>query len=182
MNSQGYEPVRKLIGADKVESFDCGQAELNQFLQRFALTNQQSNSAQTYVSCRSGAVVGFYSLSVGSADPASAAPRVVKGMSRHPVPVMILARLAVDLQHQGLGLGKALLKDALKRTAQAADIAGIRALLVHAKDDPARIWYQNWEFEPSPTDPLHLFLLLNDLKSMLRNHVAGAKPDDQPSN
>ncbi len=171
MNSQGYEPVRKLIGADVVESFDCGQPALNQFLQRFALTNQKSNSAQTYVSCKSGTVVGFYSLAVGSADPASAAPRVVKGLSRHPVPVMILARLAVDLQHQRVGLGKALLKDALKRTAQAADIAGIRALLVHAKDEPARMWYQNWEFEPSPTDPFHLFLLMKDLKSMVLNEA-----------
>ena len=80
---------------------------------------------------------------------------------------MILARLAVDFQHQGAGLGKALLKDALLRTEQAADIAGIRALLVHAKDEPARQWYLHWEFEPSPSDPLHLFLLLKDIKSML---------------
>ena len=70
---------------------------------------------------------------------------------------MILVRLAVDLQHQGAGLGKALLKDALLRTAQAADIAGIRALLVHAKDEPARQWYLNWEFDPSPSDPFHMF-------------------------
>ncbi len=81
---------------------------------------------------------------------------------------MILARLAVDREHQRIGLGKALLKDALKRTAQAADIAGIRALLVHAKDEEARKWYLQWEFEPSPTDPMHLFLLMKDLKALLR--------------
>jgi GNAT superfamily N-acetyltransferase len=80
---------------------------------------------------------------------------------------MILARLAVNLPQQGLGLGKALLKDALLRTAQAADIAGIRALLVHAKDDVARGWYLQWEFEPSPSDPLHLFLLMKDLKVLV---------------
>lgn len=165
MNLQGYEPIRKLRVADAVESFDCGQAALNQFLQRFALTSEKSNGAQTYVCCHSGVVAGFYSLTVGSVDSASAAPRVVKGMPQHPVPVMILARLAVDLQHQRVGLGAALLKDALKRTAQAADIAGIRALLVHAKDEPARRWYQNWEFETSPTDPFHLFLLMKDLKA-----------------
>jgi predicted N-acetyltransferase YhbS len=91
----------------------------------------------------------------------------MKGLARHPVPVMVLARLAVDNQHQGKGLGKALLKDALLRTAQAADIAGIRCLLVHAKDDEARRWYESWEFEPSSTDPYHLFLLLKDIKSML---------------
>ncbi len=167
MSSPAYEPVRKLAGADAVESFDCGQPALNQFLQRFALINQKSNSAQTYVCCRAGVVVGFYSLAVGSVEPATAAPRVVKGIPQHPVPVMILARLAVDLQHQGVGLGKALLKDALKRTAQAAEIAGIRALLVHAKDDTARQWYLNWEFEPSATDPFHLFLLMKDIKAML---------------
>ena len=88
---------------------------------------------------------------------ANAAPLVTKGIPQHPVPVMILARLAVDLQHQGAGLGKALLKDALLRTTQAADIAGIRALLVHAKDESARQWYLNWEFEPSPSDPFHLW-------------------------
>jgi GNAT superfamily N-acetyltransferase len=88
-------------------------------------------------------------------------------MPRHPVPVMILASLAVDLSHQRVGLGKALLKDALLRTAQAADIAGIRALLVHAKDERARNWYLNFEFEPSPTDPLHLFLLMKDLRAAL---------------
>jgi GNAT superfamily N-acetyltransferase len=165
--SKSYLPVRKLAATDRVDVFDSGQAALNQFLQRFALTSQKANSAQTYVSCQEGVVVGFYSLAVGSVEPETAAPRVLKGIARHPVPVMILARLAVDLKHQGVGLGSALLRDALLRTAQAADIAGIRALLVHAKDDAARQWYLNWEFEPSETDPFHLFLLLKDLKAML---------------
>lgn len=167
MSSPAYEPVRKLAGAHAVESFDCGQPALNQFLQRFALVNQKSNSAQTYVCCQTGVVVGFYSLAVGSVEPATAAPRVTKGIPQHPVPVMILARLAVDREHQGVGLGKALLKDALKRTAQAADIAGIRALLVHAKDDNARQWYLNWEFEPSASAPFHLFLLMKDIKALV---------------
>jgi len=167
LSSIAYEPIRKLVGADAVESFDCGQPALNQFLHRYALVNQRSNSAHTYVSCNSGLVVGFYSLAVGSVDPATAAPRVTKGIAQHPVPVMILARLAVDLQHQRVGLGKALLKDALKRTAQAADIAGIRALLVNAKDEQAQQWYQNWEFEPSASDPFHLFLLMKDLKALV---------------
>ncbi len=166
MTSPNYEPVRKLATTDAIELFDCGQVALNQFLQRFALTSQRANSAQTYVCCHAGAVAGFYSLAVGSVEPGAASARVVKGLARHPVPVMILARLAVDSRHQGAGLGKALLKDALKRTAQAADIVGIRALLVHAKDESARNWYLQWEFEPSATDPLHLFLLLNDLKAM----------------
>ncbi len=117
--------------------------------------------------CQSGSVAGFYSLAVGSVEYSKAALRVTKGVAHHPMPVMILARLAVGLEHQGSGLGKALLKDALLRTAQAGDIAGIRALLVHAKDEPARQWYLNWEFEPSPSDPFHLFLLMKDLKAMV---------------
>lgn len=162
-----YEQVRKLTAADLVEGFNCGQPALNQFLQRYALLNQKANSAQTYVCCQTGVVVGFYSLAAGSVEPESAPPRVMKGLARHPVPVLILARLAVDQNHQGKGLGKALLRDALLRTAQAADIAGIRCLLVHAKDDAARKWYEAWEFEPSPTDPYHLFLLLKDIKALL---------------
>lgn len=163
-----YSPVRKLVATNQVDAFDCGQTELNQFLQRFALVNQKANSAQTYVCCKGAEVVGFYSLAVGSIDPESAAARVMKGLARHPVPVMILARLAVDIEHQGIGLGKSLLKDALLRTAQAADIAGIRCLLVHAKDETARRWYESWEFEPSPTDPYQLFLMLKDLKNLLK--------------
>ncbi len=165
--SDDYSPVRKLLATDQVDAFDCGQAALNQFLQRYALVNQKANSAQTYVCCFGDTVVGFYSLAVGSVDPQASPSRVTKGLARHPVPVMILARLAVDKEHQGNGLGKALLKDALLRTAQAADIAGIRCLLVHAKDDAARRWYESWEFEPSPTGPYHLFLMLKDLKSLL---------------
>ena len=164
LNSQ---PVRKLASSDIVEGFDCGQTPLNQYLQRFALTNQKAGSAQTYVCCADGWVAGYYSLAVGSVDPANAAPRVIKRIARHPVPVMILARLAVALGHHNVGLGLALLRDALLRTAQASDIAGIRALLVHAKDETARRWYLNWEFEASVTDPFHLLLLLKDLKSIL---------------
>lgn len=155
---------------DNAAAFDCGHPELNQFLQRFALVNQKANSAQTYVCCEHDTirVAGFYSLVVGSVEPSAAASRVVKGLARHPVPVMILARLAIDRKHQSAGLGRALLKDALLRTLQAADIAGIRAVLVHAKDDAARNWYLHWGFEPSPTDPYHLFLLIKDLLKLAK--------------
>lgn len=162
-----YAPVRKLAATDQTEAFDCGEPALNQFLQRYALINQKANSAQTYVCCQGNRVVGYFSLAVGSVDPAVAPSRVTKGLARHPIPVMLLARLAVDKEHKRKGLGQALLKNALLRTAQAADIAGIRCLLVHAKDDAARHWYESWEFEPSATDPYHLFLMLKDLKSLL---------------
>lgn len=165
--SNGYAPARKLAALDQVDAFDCGENALNQFLQRHGLVNQKANSAQTYVCCHGDVAVGFYSLAVDSIDPEVAPSKVMKGLARHPVPVMILARLAVDKAHQRKGLGQALLKNALLRTAQAAAIAGIRCLLVHAKDDVMRQWYKSWEFEPSPTDPYHLFLMLKDLKGML---------------
>jgi len=162
-----FVPVRKLQAGDDVDRFDCAHPALNQYLKRYAFLNQKAGSAQTYVSLALGRVVGFYSLAVGSVSPLNAPERVSKGLARHPVPVMILARLAVDTEFQRKGLGRALLKDALLRTVQAADIAGIRAILVHAKDDAARAWYLSWDFEPSVTDPYHLFLLLKDLKSIL---------------
>lgn len=163
-----YGAVRKLAPSDPVAGFDCGDAGLNNYLQRFALAAQRANSSQSYVVLAGAEIAGFYSLAVGAAAPADATSRVLKGLSRQPVPVMLLARLAVALPHQGRGLGTALMRDALLRTAAAADIAGIRALLVHAKDDEARRFYLRYEFEPSPTDPLHLFLLLKDLKALLR--------------
>lgn len=161
------EAVRKLAPADGVEAFDCGQTALNQFLQRHALNSQRANSAQTYVCCDDTQVAAFYSLTVGSVAHADAPQRLVQGLARHPVPVMLLARLAVNQQHQGRGLGAAMLKDALRRTAAAADIAGIRALLVHAKDESAQQWYQSFDFKPSPTDRYHLHLMLKDLKQIL---------------
>lgn len=165
--SDQFSPVRKLAALDLTDHFDCGDEALNQFLKRYALTNQKSNSAQTYVACCGDEVAGFYSLAVGSIHPDEAPDRVLKGLARHPVPVMILARLAVHTAHQRLGLGRALLKNALLRTAQASDIAGIRSLIVHAKEDAAQGWYESWGFERSPTDPLHLFLLIKDLKQLL---------------
>jgi predicted N-acetyltransferase YhbS len=164
---RAYEPVRKLTASDNGDAFGCGSHALNQFLRKFALINQKSGSAQTYVCCYDQEIVGYYTLAVGSVQPKSAPSRVIKGLARHPVPVMLLARLAVDLKHQRQGLGQALLKDCLLRTVQAVDIAGIRALLVHSKDDTARNWYLKLDFEPSPTDPHHLFLLLKDIKAML---------------
>lgn len=166
--NQSFSAVQKLDASHEVDAFDCGKETLDRFLQRHALVNQKAGSAQTYVVCRrEQRVAGYYSLAVGAVEHADAPDRVGKGLARHPIPVMLLARLAIDRAEQGKGLGKALLKDALLRTAQAAEIAGIRALLVHAKDDEARAWYEQFDFEPSPTDPYHLFLLMKDLRALL---------------
>jgi GNAT superfamily N-acetyltransferase len=93
--------------------------------------------------------------------------RLTKGLARHPVPILLLARLAVDDRWQGEGAGKALLKDAMLRTLQAADIAGIRAFAVHAKADEARPFYLKFDFIPSPSDPMHLFVLLKDVRRIV---------------
>lgn len=161
-------PVEKLRADHELTGSDCGKDELNRFLRRFAFANQQANSAQTYVACRGQAVVGYYSLTVGTVAHAEATERVKKAMPRYPIPVMILARLAVDKDEHGRGLGRGLLKDALLRTAQAADIAGIRALLVHAKDDEVKAFYEQFDFEPSPTDPYHLLLLIKDVQRLVK--------------
>ena len=165
--SEPLSPIEKLLPTHEVDSFDCGKEPLNGFLKRFALVNQRNGSSLTYVACWGLRVVGYYSLAVGSVMYETAPQRVTKGLARHPVPVMLLTRLAVDLTEQGTGIGKGLLKDALLRTVQAADIAGIRALLVHAKDEAARAWYLKYDFESSPTDPLHLFLLLKDIRAIV---------------
>ncbi len=159
--------VEKLSAKHDAAGFDCGEDALNSYLKKFAYVNQQGDAAQTYVVCRVRQIVGFYSLATGSVLPALAPARVVKGLAPHPVPVMILTRLAVTCSEQGRGLGQALLKDALLRTVQAADLAGIHALLVHAKNERARDWYLQFDFEPSPTDPLHLFLLMKDIRATL---------------
>lgn len=156
--------IRKLDRAHIVEDFDCGHDDLNRFISRFALNNQSAGSAQTYVALADEKVIGYYSLAVGAVAHSQAPTRMVKGLARHPVPVMLLARLAVDKESKGKGLGVALLHDALARTLQAADIAGIRAIIVHAKDNEARRFYEHFDFDPSPTDPYHLHLLIKDLR------------------
>jgi len=108
-------------------------------------------------------VAGFYTITLASISHKQAPKNVAEGQPRYPIPVILLARLAVDSQHQGKGLGKGLLKDAMMRASMVADIAGCRAFLVHAKDDQARAWYEQFGLEPSPTDPLHLLIPLKDL-------------------
>ncbi|MCK6370183.1 MAG: GNAT family N-acetyltransferase [Gammaproteobacteria bacterium] len=161
--------IEKLTQAHEVESFDCGQADLNRFLKQQAWVSQQSSSAQTYVLADSGVVRGYYSLAAGAVTHESASVRVRKGQARHAIPVILLARLAVDRALQGQGFGAALLKDALLRTAAAAETIGARALLVHAKDEQARGFYAHFGFEPSPSDALHLMLVMKELKRRIRS-------------
>lgn len=159
--------IEKLHSGLDVNDFDCGKAELNRYLKLFALANQKANSAQTYAAHRDDVVVGYYSLAAGSVEHQEAPERIAKGLARHPIPVMLLARLAVDIRERGAGIGSGLLKDALLRTASAARIAGMRALLVHAKDEQAASFYRRFDFEPSPFGANKLFLLMKDLERLV---------------
>jgi GNAT superfamily N-acetyltransferase len=172
-------PLNKPVPLDAthdVSAFDCGAAPLNDYLQRFALPNQQNRSARTYVATRGRRVVGYYTLAAASASREETPARVAKGLARHPVPLILLARLAVDRGEQGKGLGAGLLKDALLRVVQAADIVGCRAVLVHAKDEAAKAFYQRFNFEPSPIDELHLYLLTKDIAPLLGDPSRKGKP------
>ena len=159
--------IEKLRRDHPVEGFDCGREELNRYLLRYAWQNQQAGVSQTYVGIVGDTVAGFYTLAVGQVTREEAPERPTKGLARHPVPIMLLARLAVDRRWHGQGAGKALLRDAMQRTLQAADIAGIRAFAVHAKDEEARRFYEHFDFIASPADPMHLFVLLKDVRRIV---------------
>ena len=159
----GFGTIEKLNRNHLLDSFDCGKEPLNRFLKAHALANQSSGGAQTYVLAENLIVKGYYSLAAGAVTYDEAPDRAKKGMARHPIPVILLARLAVDGSMQRKGIGPALLKDALVRSAQAAGTIGVRAVLVHAKDEEAKRFYEHFDFEPSPSDPYHLLLIMKDL-------------------
>ena len=161
--------IEKLDRTHAVEKFSCGREPLNRFLSRFALQNQQAGASQTYVALADDEIVGYYTLVVGQIEYDDAPQRLTKGLARHPVPIMLLARLAIAITWQGKGIGAGLLKDAMLRTLQAAEIAGIRAFAVHAKDDQARAFYEHFDFVSSPSDPYQLFRLLKDVRGLLRS-------------
>lgn len=163
-----------MTGQHDVSAFDCGNETLDRWLRDRALDNERRGATRTFVSARYQRVVAFYSLAVGALYRGDATGRVRRNMP-DPIPAMLLARLAVDAGAQREGMGRQLLRDAMLRTVSAAEIAGIRLLLVHAIDDQAKSWYRQFGFEESPTDPLHLILLLDDL----RHHLGDApKPKD----
>src|SRR6267142_5451583 len=132
--------IEKLRRDHRVEGFDCGKEPLNRFLIRFALQSQLSNSSQTYLALSEDEVVGFYTLAFGDVTYEDAPERLRKS---------------------------GLLKDALARTLAAAEIAGLRAFAVHAKDDEARAFYERFDFIASPSDPMHLFVLLKDVRALI---------------
>jgi GNAT superfamily N-acetyltransferase len=158
--------ITKLAVTQDPTNFDCNYEELNAFIRLNALAGQRANISQTYVALNGEVIVGYHTLAVGNVIYEDAPERLAKGLPRYPIPVLLLARLAVDRHWQGKGLGAALVADALRRTLQVADIAGVRALLVHAKDDTARNFYMHLGFDPFPGEHLVLYRLLKDLRAM----------------
>lgn len=171
----GFTPVAPLGADHRYDDFDCGTPALNHWLRTWAQHSERVESTKSYVVCREGRrqVVGYHALTAASAGRDDAPKKLVRLAGPHDVPVVLLARLAVDRQHQRQGLGRLLLRDALLRTAQAADHVGAVALMVHAKDDEAPAFYEHYGFLPSPLQPLQLFLPMKTIRSAIRTAVAG---------
>ena len=148
-------------------SFDCGKSTLNEWLVRRALQAQSAGSAKTFVVTDDDRVVGSFSLTVGQVDTLDAPERISKGMGPYPIPVVLLARLAVSLQDQGKGIGIGLLQDAIRRTLAIAEHAGIRALLTHPIDQDASRFYTRFGFISSPLREQQLLLLLKDARRLI---------------
>jgi ribosomal protein S18 acetylase RimI-like enzyme len=172
-----FGPVEPLRADHLVDGFDCGSRAQSDWLTRHALQAHRSGNSRVYVvtsaassadAADDGRVLGYYALAAGSVSPAQAPARLTRGAGRYHQPVVILTRLGVSIDAQGSGLGRALVVDALRRVAQAGEVIGVRALLIHCENESARRFYLRLaSFEPSPTDALHLFLLMKDLRRAL---------------
>lgn len=161
------EPLR---GKHRLEGFSCGEESLDNWLDRHARHAEAAGSARTFVTSSDGErVVGYYSLAIGQVGPDDATDRLLKGQpNKRPVPVLLIARLAVAEELHGGGLGTSLLQDALLRCASVAETVGVRAVVAHAAER-AVDFYDQFGFESSPTDPLHRILLMKDLRRFLES-------------
>ncbi|MBS1676682.1 MAG: GNAT family N-acetyltransferase [Actinobacteria bacterium] len=169
---------RPLERKDIRDGFNCGVASLDTWLTEHAPSAEAAGSARTYVVVddEQDRIVGYYALTVASLEREEATSRASKGMPRHPIPAMLLARLAVDDSVQGDGIGATLLADAMQRTLLVAGETGIRLLLVHTVNEDARSFYLHYGFEASPSDPMNLQLLIKDIRATLG--IAGNEPSD----
>jgi GNAT superfamily N-acetyltransferase len=164
MSVQPGSPV-PLSAAHLLNEFECGQASLDEWLKRRALANQLSGASRTFVAAgQDGRVYGYYAMAAGAVSHQQATSGVRRNMP-DPVPVMVLARLAVDRRAQGIKLGAALLQNAVNRAVAVSHNVGVRALLVHALDDRAKQFYQQYGFQESPQHPMTLMLRLSAVKT-----------------
>lgn len=159
-----------LTASHLISDFDSGVPSLDEWLRRRAVQNQTSGASRTFVTCKEGKVVGYYALASSAVTPAAAPGRFRRNMP-DPIPVVVLARLAVDRTEQGRGLGHALFQDAAKRVIHAAEAIGIRGLLVHALSEDAKAFYVTLGLEVSPLDPMTLMVTITDLQSALNTRA-----------
>jgi len=160
--------IKRLDKIQDRHSFDCEAQPLNDYLRKYALQNQKKDSARTYVATNEkNQIIGYYTLVFGSVSIEETTPEISAGLGKYPIPVILPARLAVDITRIGKGLGKALMRDALLRAVRASEIAGLRAFLVHAKDESAKTFYEKLGFQPSPHNEFHLFLKMSDIRASL---------------
>jgi GNAT superfamily N-acetyltransferase len=150
-----------------LSTFECGVPELDHWLRHRAHQNETTGASRTYVVTAGGRVVGYYALATGDVSHRQVTGRVRRNMP-DPIPVMVLARLAVHREYQGKGLGVALLKDALLRTLQASEVAGIRAVLLHAVSESSKSFYLHHGFAVSPIDPMTMMITLADLEKSIK--------------
>jgi GNAT superfamily N-acetyltransferase len=160
-----FTPPEPLADRHAIADFSCGTAALDDWLQRRALNNQNSGATRTFVLCIDERVVGYYALASGSINTQSVLGNFRRNMP-DPIPVVILARLAIDRSCQGRGLGRALFRDAALRVMQAADTIGIRGIIVHAISAPAKDFYLALGFDVSPLEPMTLTIALKDLRAL----------------
>jgi GNAT superfamily N-acetyltransferase len=160
-----FTPPEPLADRHAIADFCCGTAALDDWLQRRALNNQNSGATRTFVLCIDERVVGYYALASGSINTQSVLGNFRRNMP-DPIPVVILARLAIDRSCQGRGLGRALFRDAALRVMQAADTIGIRGIIVHAISAPAKDFYLALGFDVSPLEPMTLTIALKDLRAL----------------
>jgi predicted N-acetyltransferase YhbS len=153
-----------LAGDHHIEGFDCGSPALDDWLKRRARANQASGASRTFVVCDERKVIGYYALAAGAVSMAVATGKFRRNMS-DPIPVAILARLAVDRGCQRRGLARALFRDGAQRVLHAADAIGIRGIVVHAVSEEARTFYLSLGFDPSPADSMTLLVTLSDLRA-----------------
>jgi GNAT superfamily N-acetyltransferase len=151
----------KLNLSHHINGFDSGNSQLDDWLKNRAIKNAMEGASRTYVLCTEDVVIGFYCLANGSVVQSVATGKVRRNMP-DPIPVMVIGRLAIDRSWQGKGLGRALLRDAILRTLQASEIAGIRAILVHAISEKAKVFYEKCGFMASPIDEMTLMIRIKD--------------------
>lgn len=159
-------PPEPLADHQELDTFASGEAALDDWLRRRPRANQVSCASRTYVVCEGKRVVGYYTLASGAISQASVPGRFRRNMP-DPIPVVVLARLAVDRGHQGHGLGRAMFRDAARRVSQAADTIGIRGIVVHAISEDARRFYIALGFDPCPAQAMTLVARLRDLRAAL---------------